>query len=239
MLLLKNITKRFPTQDKDLLAVDRLTLEVKAGQVFGFIGLNGAGKTTTIKIITGLLFADSGSSSWKKLDTASIAAKRKVGFMSEQPQFHRHLTANEVLGYVGELFGLSPEQTATQVKSLLKQVGLAKEGNRPAKDFSKGMSQRLGFATALMNNPELLILDEPLDGLDPIGRAEFKKLILEQKKAGKTIFLSSHILADIDEICDQIGVIHQGKLLFVGSPKQLKKNQKSLEAAFVKLINND
>jgi len=238
MLQLKNITKKFPGLTTDLVAVDKLTLEVKSGQVFGFIGLNGAGKTTTLKIVTGLLFADSGQSRWKKLHTNSIAAKNLFGFMPEQPQFHRHLTANEVLQYVGELFAFTPEKITKRSAQLLKKVGLGKNGKTPVKNFSKGMNQRLGFAVALLNDPELLILDEPLDGLDPIGRDEFKKLILEQKKLGKTVFLSSHILADIDEICDQIGVIHQGKLVFTGTPKQLKKNQKSLEAAFVKLINN-
>ncbi|MEX0594638.1 MAG: ABC transporter ATP-binding protein [Patescibacteria group bacterium] len=236
MLKLQKLTKQFWLGSKPFTAVNSLSLEVATGQVFGFIGLNGAGKTTTIKMITGLLFPDSGQSSWKKQDSTSVESKKKFGFMPEHPQFHRHLSATEVLSYVGELFEIDPTIITKRTKVLLKQVGLADSAKIPVRNFSKGMRQRLGFAVALINNPELLILDEPLDGLDPIGRAEFKKLILEQKAANKTIFLSSHILSDIDEICDQIAVIDKGKLLFIGSPKKLTGGKKSLEAAFVELV---
>ena len=236
MLKLQNLTKQFWADGKTFNAVDKLSLQVDKGQVFGFIGLNGAGKTTTIKMITGLLFPDSGQTKWMGKDSTTIENKRKFGFMPEQPQFYMHLNAIEILNYVGELFEINPDKTTNISKKLIKKVGLSDNENTQVKNFSKGMRQRLGFAVTLVNNPELLILDEPLDGLDPIGRAEFKKLILEQKKNGKTIFMSSHILADINEICDKIAVIDKGKLKFTGTPKELTKNKVSLEDAFVKLI---
>lgn len=236
MLKLQNLTKQFWADGKIFNAVDKLSLQVEKGQVFGFIGLNGAGKTTTIKMLVGLLFPDSGQAKWQGKDSASIENKKKFGFMPEQPQFYLHLSATEILAYVAELFELDPKKIPSLAKKLIKKVGLSDHGNIPVKNFSKGMRQRLGFAVALVNDPELLILDEPLDGLDPIGRAEFKKLILEQKRSGKTIFLSSHILADINEICDRIAVIDQGKLRFTGTPKELTKNKTSLEEAFVKLV---
>ena len=236
MLHIKNLTKKFPGLEKDLTAVDGLSLEVKKGQIFGFVGLNGAGKTTTIKMIGGLLFPDKGQTTWEEKDTLLPATRSKIGFMPEQPQFHRHLSANEIMYYAGELFGLSPKIIEKQTRQLLKSVGLLSSAKTPVRNFSKGMNQRLALAVSLMNRPEVIILDEPLDGLDPIGRTDFKKLILAQKKAGTTVLLSSHILSDIDEICDQIGVINKGKLIFNGTPKQLKKGKRSLEQAFVEMV---
>ena len=236
MLEIKNLSKKFWRGKDEFLAVNNLTLVVTPGSVFGFLGLNGAGKTTTIKMLTDLIFADSGHSNWKKQPTQTTAVKNKIGFMPEQPQFQRYLTAQEVLAYVGELFELDPAISAKRSQTLLKEVGLVRAANVATKEFSKGMNQRLGLAVALMNDPELLILDEPLDGLDPIGRAEFKAIIRAQQKKGKTVFFSSHILADVEELCDQIGVIDQGKLIFTGSPKQLAKPNQSLEDAFVSLV---
>ncbi len=236
MLEIKNLSKKFWRGKGEFLAVNNLTLTVTPGSVFGFLGLNGAGKTTTIKMLTDLIFADTGRSSWKKQPTQSPASKARIGFMPEQPQFHRHLTANEVLNYVGELFELEPTVIAKRRKLLLKEVGLSASADTATEQFSKGMNQRLGLAVALINEPELLILDEPLDGLDPIGRAEFKTIIRAQQKRGKTVFFSSHILADVEELCDQIGVIDQGKLIFTGPPKELAKPNQSLEDAFVSLV---
>lgn len=236
MLKLQNITKQFWADGKTFNAVDKLSLQVEKGQVFGFIGLNGAGKTTTIKIIVGLLFPDNGQTKWRGKDSTTVDSKKKFGFMPEQPQFYMHLSALEILNYVGELNEIDPEKTTKISEKLIKKVGLSGDEKTQVKNFSKGMRQRLGFAVSLVNDPELLILDEPLDGLDPIGRAEFKKLILEQKKAGKTIFLSSHILSDINEICDKIAVIDKGKLKFTGTPQELTKNKTSLEDAFINLI---
>lgn len=238
MLEIKNLSKKFWRGQGEFLAVNSLTLNVQQGSVFGFLGLNGAGKTTTIKMLTDLIFADKGHSRWKQQPTQDSATKARIGFMPEQPQFYHHLSANEVLSYVGELFELAPELITKRSNTLLKVVGLTGSANTATKQFSKGMSQRLGLAVALMNDPELLILDEPLDGLDPIGRAEFKAIIRAQQKRGKTVFFSSHILADVEELCDQIGVIDKGKLIFTGSPKQLVKRQQTLEAAFVSLVTN-
>lgn len=214
-----------------------LSLTVKKGTVFGFLGANGAGKTTTLKMIVGLLFADKGTITINNDVSNSIAARQKIGFMSETPQFYRHLTVAEVLEFVGQLHGLTPKIIKKRTKDLLKKVGLEKSAKLATKKMSKGMHQRLGFATALMNNPELLILDEPLDGLDPLGRLDFKKLIVDLKKAGTTIFFSSHILADVEELCDEVAILDNGKIIRQGSPKSLLRgSKKTLEEFFVGLV---
>lgn len=237
MLTLKNVSKTFYTRSSEKLVVSNLSLTVTKGTVFGFLGANGAGKTTTLKMIVGLLFPDKGKISVGRDASTSLAARQKIGFMSESPQFYRHLTVAEVLEFVGQLYGLSAAVITKRTKELLKDVGLEKSADLSCKKMSKGMHQRLGFATALMNEPELLILDEPLDGLDPLGRLDFKKLIMKLKKRGTTIFFSSHILSDVEELCDEVAILDQGKIIRQGSPKSLLKGSKNtLEEFFVELI---
>ncbi|HUD20582.1 MAG TPA: ABC transporter ATP-binding protein [Candidatus Saccharimonadales bacterium] len=234
MLELKNISKSFVDPKP---VVDNLSLKVNTGEVFGFLGLNGAGKTTTVKMIADLLFPDTGKIKIGKFDHTDMAAKQMIGFMPEQPQFYQHLKAYEVVEFAGELFGLEKTTLKAKADRLLNQVGLGESKNLPARKFSKGMHQRLAFAVALVNDPELLILDEPLDGLDPIGRLDFKKLILGLKKQGKTVFFSSHILADVEELCDRVAILHQGKILTIDSPKNLvKKPGQTLEEVFVEKV---
>ena len=237
MLELKEVTKLFYQGKKEIAVVDRLSLNIKKGEVFGFLGPNGAGKTTTVKMIVGLLFPNGGSITVNGKSSATMEAKNIIGFMPEQPQFYRHLKAIEMLELAGGLFGLRGEVLKKRSNQLLDRVGLGKFKNEMVRQFSKGMMQRLAFATALINEPELLILDEPLDGLDPIGRLDFKDLMGELKKKGKTIFFNTHILADVEEICDRVAIINKGKILRQGSPKELMGSKyKTLEEMFVDLI---
>lgn len=233
MLKIDKLVKAYQFRREIVPVLHGISLEVPTGKIFGFLGANGAGKTTTIKVIVDLLFADSGVITIGSTPHQSLEAKRLIGFMPEQPQFYHHLTANEVLQFVGELFQIDPTVVANRSRDLLERVGLGKSGETAVRKFSKGMHQRLAFAVALINEPKLLIMDEPLDGLDPLGRLDFKRLLLEQKKLGTTIFLSSHILSDVEEICDQVAIIEQGKIIEQGTPKSLRGSYSSLEEFFV------
>jgi ABC-2 type transport system ATP-binding protein len=241
MLEISNLSKSF-YQGKNLVkVVNGVNISVKKGEVFGFLGPNGAGKTTTVKMIADLLFPDDGTITVGGKSSKSLSAKKIYGFMPEQPQFYYHLTSEEVLHFVGEIFELNEKTITKRIKELLNKVGLNKARKLQARKFSKGMQQRLAFAVALMNDPELLIMDEPLDGLDPLGRLDFKRLITELKNSGKTVFFSSHILSDVEELCDRIAIIRQGKIIETGSPKQLvkKSGKKTLEEMFVERIRSN
>lgn len=240
MLTLKRLAKKFYQTKGETLVIDNLSLALKKGEVYGFLGPNGAGKTTTLKLISGLLFPDKGTITIGKQPAGSNAAQQQIGFMPENPQFYRHLKAREVLEFVGELFNLDHTVIKERSTDLLQRVGLASQANLPVRSFSKGMHQRLAFAVALMNNPALLVLDEPLDGLDPLGRLDFKRLIAEARKDGRTVFFSSHILSDVEEICDRVGIIVGGRLVAEDTPKKLIKGKaKTLEEYFVGLVRSN
>lgn len=233
MLEIKNLTKSFYDGKP---VVKNLNLTVKDGEVFGFLGLNGAGKTTTVKMVADLLFPDKGTIKIGKFDHTNLKAKEQIGFMPETPQFYQHLKAREVVEFAGELFGQEKEALKKTTDKLLEQVGLGKSKDLPARKFSKGMHQRLAFAVALVNNPKLLVLDEPLDGLDPIGRLDFKRLIMDMKKQGKTVFLSSHILSDVEELCDRVAILQNGEIIVIDEPKKLLKKGQTLEEYFVEKV---
>ncbi|OGD63089.1 hypothetical protein A3A71_03835 [Candidatus Berkelbacteria bacterium RIFCSPLOWO2_01_FULL_50_28] len=240
MLILENIHKTYFTRTSETKVINGISLTVKKGQVFGFLGPNGAGKTTTVKMIVGLLFPDSGTSTVQNLPSDSLEAKRLIGFMPENPQFYNHLNAAEVMDFAGNLFDLDEKIIKKRTKDLLQKVGLGSSSKLPVRKFSKGMLQRLAFAVALINEPKLLVLDEPLDGLDPLGRLDFKKLLLDLKRRGATIFFSSHILADVEEICDEIAILNNGKIIRQGMPKKLiGSSYKTLEEMFVETIRYD
>ena len=202
-------------------AVRGLTLSLNEGEIFGLLGPNGAGKTTTLKMVTGLIFPDKGSVSLFGKPADSITARRRVGFLPENPWFYDYLSAREFLHMAAGIFGISRETAAKRVPELLDKLGITRAADLPLRKYSKGMLQRAGLAQALINDPDLVIMDEPLSGLDPIGRRELREIILALKKRGKTVLFSSHILSDVEEICDRVAIVAQGKLRSLGSMESL------------------
>jgi ABC-2 type transport system ATP-binding protein len=210
---------------KPFKALDDLDLEVHESEVYAFIGPNGAGKTTTIKLLTRLLFPSSGSIQIAGRDNSSHKALENVGYLPEQPSIYGYLTGQEFLDFIGQIFGLDRVTRQKRVTDLLGLVGLEGRGDHAIRGYSRGMLQRLGLAQALMNDPKILIFDEPVSNLDPIGRREVRDVILRLKEQGKTIFFSSHILSDAEMIADRVGILNQGKLIQVGTLAELVANQ--------------
>lgn len=210
-------------------AVDGLSLEVEPGEIFGFLGPNGAGKTTTIKMLMGLIHPSSGEARLFGLDAANVKAKSRVGFLPEHPYFYEYLTGFEFLDFYARLFGLPRAKRTVRVERLLEQVGLSHAHDIHLRKYSKGMIQRLGIAQALLNDPDLVVLDEPMSGLDPIGRKDVRDIIFRLKEHGKTVFLSSHILQDVEMICDRVAIIHKGRLRKLGPLSELLQQQTSHE----------
>ncbi|MBP6948604.1 MAG: ABC transporter ATP-binding protein [Candidatus Pacebacteria bacterium] len=233
-ITISNVSKWYGTKTKGKYSVKNLNLSIKKGSVFGFLGPNGAGKTTTIKMLVGLAKPTEGTITIGTGKPDDMHVKQKIGFMPESPSFYLYLTGREFLTFIAEIFAL--QQYKGKINELLESVELLDAADRQIRTYSKGMLQRLGLAQALINDPDILFLDEPLDGLDPLGRAEIKKIILQLKGKNKTIFLNSHILSDVAELCDQVGIIDKGELLIVDSPKNITANHKDLEEAFVSLI---
>ncbi len=197
-------------------AVDGLDLEVSSGEIFGLLGHNGAGKTTTLKMIVGLLRADRGVVELFGRPPSDVAARMRIGFLPENPYFYDYLTAEEFLDFYARLHGIpSPVRRETVLRTL-ERVGLEGRETTALRKFSKGMTQRLGLAQAILHDPDLVILDEPMSGLDPMGRREVRDLILGLREAGKSVFFSSHILQDVEMICDRVGILVRGRLRAVG-----------------------
>jgi ABC-2 type transport system ATP-binding protein len=204
-----------------VMVVDRLDLEVNQGEIFGFLGHNGAGKTTAIKLLLGLLTPTAGTAWILDRPITDVAVKQEVGFLPESPYFYEYLTAEEFLTFYGQLFGLGGQRLARKVDELLEMVRMTDARRLPLRKFSKGMLQRVGLAQALINDPQLVILDEPMSGLDPIGRREVRDIILQLKDRGKTVFFSTHILPDVEMICDRVGILVRGRLQSVGAIHEL------------------
>lgn len=202
-------------------ALKPLQLQVETGEVFGFLGPNGAGKTTTLKMLMGLVFPTRGSAKILGVDVNDPEVKAKIGFLPEQPYFYDYLTARELLAYYGRLSGVSAKEISKRAETMLARVGLKDAGDLQLRKFSKGMLQRVGIAQAILHDPQVVFLDEPMSGLDPMGRREVRDLIGELKREGKTIFFSTHILSDAEALCDRVAVIHQGELRGVGAVAEL------------------
>ncbi len=193
-------------------ALAGLDLELAPGEVFGFLGPNGAGKSTTIKILTGQIRASEGQALLFGCPASDPRSRLQVGYLPENPSFYDFLTAGEYLRFVGKAYRMSGAGLAVAISRVLERLDLAAAANRPIRGFSKGMVQRLGLAQALLPDPDLLLLDEPMSGLDPLGRSLVKEIIKEQKQAGKTIFFSTHITADVEIVCDRVGILAEGRL---------------------------
>jgi ABC-2 type transport system ATP-binding protein len=204
-----------------VVAVEGLSLEVRKGEVFGFLGPNGAGKTTTLKMLMGLIYPTSGDAQLFGHPVGDPNAKARLGFLPESPYFYDYLTSREFLAFYGHLFGLWGATLNKRVDELLELVGMTHARDLQLRKFSKGMLQRVGIAQALINDPELVILDEPMSGLDPIGRKEVRDLILRLKESGKTVMFSSHILHDAEMLCDRVAMIMKGKLVACGQVSDL------------------
>jgi ABC-2 type transport system ATP-binding protein len=197
-------------------ALKGLDLTVERGQILGYLGPNGSGKTTTLKILMGLVFPDSGSGTVLGLPLGDVRWRHRAGYLPEQPYFYDYLTAREYLDYAGRLFGMAPAARRERAGRLLELVGLRRSAGVPLRRFSKGMMQRVGIAQALINDPELVILDEPMSGLDPIGRRLVRDIILGLKAEGKTVLFSTHILSDAEALCDRVALLRGGELVRVG-----------------------
>ena len=211
-------------------ALDRLSLRVEQGEVFGFLGPNGAGKTTTLKILTGLIFATEGTATILGHPAGQPEAFLHAGFLPENPYFYDYLTPSELLDYFGRFFPFTPEERNRRCDAVLDQVGLSEVRDRPLRKFSKGMLQRVGIAQAILHEPEIVLLDEPMSGLDPVGRHEVREMILQLKAAGKTVFFSTHILSDAEALCDRIAILNRGQLVGVGQISELLRRQAGYDA---------
>jgi ABC-2 type transport system ATP-binding protein len=198
-----------------------LHLSVEEGEIFGFLGPNGAGKTTTLKMLMGLVFPTGGSARILGMDWNDPRVKAQIGFLPEHPYFYDYLTAHELLTYYGQLSGISAGDCRRKVESVLRRVGLPDVSGLHLRKFSKGMLQRVGIAQAILHDPRLVFLDEPMSGLDPMGRREVRDLIQQLKTEGKTVFFSTHILSDAEALCDRVAIIHLGQLKGVGAVAQL------------------
>ena len=218
---INNLTKDYETGflfKKRVRALDDLTLNVKGGQIFGFLGGNGAGKTTAIKLLMSLMFPTSGSAKILGRDISDVQMHTRIGYCPENPYFYDYLTAQELLDYFGRLFGLDAATRKAKAAELLTAVGLQeKDWKRQLRKFSKGMLQRVGLAQSLINSPEIVFMDEPMSGLDPVGRREIRELIAGLRDKGTTVFMSTHILSDIEALCDEVAILRNGKLAASGN----------------------
>ncbi len=233
---IKNLSKDYETgfwKKKRVRALDDLTLNVRPGQIFGFLGGNGAGKTTTIKTLMSLIFPTEGSAKILGHDISDVQMHRRIGYCPENPYFYDYLTARELMNYFGELFGFDPAKRKDKCQSLLDAVGLAeKDRNKQLRKYSKGMLQRVGLAQSLINDPEIVFMDEPMSGLDPVGRREVRELIASLRDKGTTVFMSTHILSDIEALCDEVAILRGGKLAAFGNLNDLlaaDKGSRTLE----------
>jgi len=206
-------------------ALKALDLEVKRGEIFGLLGPNGSGKSTTIKLLLGLLFPTSGQALVFGKDASDVAKNERIGYLPEESYLYKFLSATETLDFYGRLFDMPGDVRRDRVNELISMVGLDWAKRRQLKEYSKGMTRRIGLAQALINDPDLILLDEPTTGLDPIGTREMKDLIIKLRDRGKTVLMCSHLLADVQDVCDRIAILHQGELKELGRVDSLLKVQ--------------
>ncbi len=224
---------------KSTAVLTNLNLTIERGEIFGLLGPNGSGKTTTVKLLLGLLFPTSGKSWLLGYPSNDLKIKSKIGFLPEESYLYKFLNAEEILNFYAKLFDIPKEERKNRIEKLIGDVGLHPYRKQPLSQYSKGMLRRIGLAQALINEPELVILDEPTSGLDPIGCREIKDLILNFKKQGKTVVLCSHLLADVQNICDRVAILDKGVLQVMGSVKKLLSQKDTIEFMVKNLSDND
>ena len=237
---IENLTHDYQTgfwRKRSLRALDGLSLRVEAGEVFGFLGPNGAGKTTTFKILMRMLRPTAGAARILGQPLNDLRLRARIGYLPERPYFYHHLTARELLLYYGALCDLPRDRAARRATELLDQVGLSDSADRRLRKFSKGMLQRVGLAQALINDPEVLFMDEPMSDLDPLGRREARELIAGLRARGKTIFFSSHILTDVEAMCDRVAILNRGRLVESGRLSEMLKTRSNEIEAVVSGVN--
>src|SRR5262245_11854182 len=224
---INNLTKDYEIgflRKRKVRALDGLTLSIEGGQIFGFLGANGAGKTTTLKLLMRLIFPTSGSARILGHDISDVRMHQRIGYLPENPYFYDYLTAREFLEYSGEIFGIPAAERKRRASDLLARVKLdERRWDTQLRKFSKGMLQRVGIAQSLTNDPEIVFLDEPMSGLDPVGRREVRDLIASLREEGKTVFMCSHILSDIEVLCDEVAIMNRGRLSQVGHLDELRQ----------------
>lgn len=219
----RNLTKvfRIGLRKDYVVAIDNLSFEVKAGEVYGLIGPNGSGKSTTMKVVLGLMAASKGHAKVFGLDSGDIRARNEIGFLPENPYFYKHLSGAETLRFYGKLCGMKGAELKARIAELLKLVDLEGAADRRLGGYSKGMLQRIGLAQSLIQNPRLVILDEPTAGVDPLGSRQIRDLILKLRDGGYTVFLCSHLLEQVQEVCDRVGIIFRGRMRREGTLNEL------------------
>jgi ABC-2 type transport system ATP-binding protein len=220
----EGLTKHYKVgfwRPRPYVALDSLSLSVAQGEVFGFLGPNGAGKTTTLKLLMQLIYPDSGTAEILGRPVGDVAVRRRIGFLPENPYFYDNLSAEELLVYFARMFGYSVREGRQRASRLLDEVGIGAERRFQLRKFSKGMVQRVGIAQALINEPEVVFLDEPMSGLDPLGRRDVRELILQLRDRGCTVFFSSHVLSDAEALCSRVAILAKGRLAALGSLDEL------------------
>lgn len=210
---------------KKVRALNSLSLEIKKGEIFGLLGPNGSGKTTTLKLLLGLLFPSEGDIKVLGQPASNVEKNERIGYLPEESYLYRFLNAEETLDFYGRLFKMPAKERRERAAELIEKVGLGHAKRRQLKEYSKGMTRRIGLAQALINNPDLVMLDEPTSGLDPLGTDDMKRMILELKEQGKTVLMCSHLLADVQDVCDRIAILYGGELKVMGRVEDLLKEQ--------------
>lgn len=236
---INNLCVTFKQKGRSIDAVRNLSLSVQEGSVFGFLGLNGAGKTTTMHVLLGFVEPTSGTAEVFGVDVRKSIARQRIGYLPEMAETYGFLTARELLWMAGQLFGIPSRTLKARSEELLESLGLSEAADRRIGTYSRGMLQRVGLAQALVNDPDLVILDEPTGGLDPLGRREVRRVIQSLRQRGKTVFFSSHELSEVELVCDRIGILANGRLVVEGRPEELVGPGERLEPFFVRVTTGE
>lgn len=237
---IENLSKQYVKTSKiKKKAVDNLNITLNRGEIFGFLGPNGAGKSTVIKILMNFIRQSSGTALINGIPVSDPMVRKAVGYLPENPYFYDHLTAEEILTFGGKAAGLDKKTIAMRIDELLERLKLLHVKKQRLRTYSKGMVQRTGLALALIHQPEICILDEPMSGLDPLGRRLVADLIMDMRRDGQTVFFSSHILSDIEKLCDRVGILNHGRLLYSGEINGLQPGAGGLEQSFIEIIEED